>query len=113
MYRSSNIYWTSRCVVATGTFPSLKLSYNIIDNGGSLLSLPGPLGGLRKTLKAKSHCSDNENNNDYDAKGTHSIGWNAPRRVTHSHSTNRGVAFFLTGPLLSLNKDKVQQYYMD
>ena len=25
-------------------------------------------------LKAESHCSDNENNNDQDAKRTHSIG---------------------------------------
>ena len=37
------------------------------------------------TLKAESHCSDNDNDKDHDAKRTHSICWIAPRRIpTHS-----------------------------
>ena len=32
-------------------------------------------------VKARSHCSDNENNNDHDAKRTCSIGWIALRKI--------------------------------
>ena len=53
---------------------------------------------------SQSHCSDNENNNDHDAKRTHSIGWIALR----TYSTNRGCAFVLKWSLsfsLSLQYD--------
>ena len=33
------------------------------------------------SIKAKSHCSDNENDNENDAKRMHCIGWFAPRRI--------------------------------
>ena len=42
----------------------------------SLLSVGVGIGKwvMRDFKKAESHCSDNENNNDNDAKKTHSIG---------------------------------------
>ena len=34
------------------------------------------------SIKAESHCSDNKNDNNHDAKRTHSIGWIVPRRIS-------------------------------
>ena len=45
-------------------------------------------------LKAESHCSDNKNDNDHDAKRTLSIGWIAPCRI-RTCSFNQWNAFSL------------------
>ena len=47
------------------------------------------LGDIKKVwLVLESNCSDNENDSDHYAKRAHSIGWNAPHRIRHAHSTN-------------------------
>ena len=59
-------------------------------------------------LKAKSHCSDNETDNDNDAKRAHSIGWIHPRSFNQSRVYFFNFLVFVlvieacvTGPLTS------------
>ena len=45
-----------------------------------MITMPTSL-QLNKGIKAESHCSNNANDNDNDAKRTQSIGLIAPRRI--------------------------------
>ena len=82
--KSAALYRPRKSPIALGSFTSL-----IQNTGPTALH---PIQRLKQLwFKAESYCSDNKNN---DAKRTHSIDWNAPRRI-RTHSFNQWNAFSL------------------
>ena len=62
------------CSLVWGTEHVRKARVNCQNNCG-LSRIWSRSHGFEMCLKARSHCSDYENDNDNDAKRTHSIGW--------------------------------------